>query len=92
MNGMKNTNKSARITKVSWEKWKFPRLLKMFLRSEEKYGVKYGNYIGDGDSKTVKAILDMNPYGINFQIVKSECIGHVQKRMGTRLRAVKKSP
>jgi len=24
----------------------------MFLRSEEKFGVKYGNYIGDGDSKT----------------------------------------
>jgi len=32
----------------------------MFLRSEEKFGVKYGNYIGDGDSKTYKAILDVS--------------------------------
>lgn len=62
----------------------------MFLRSDEKFGVKYGNYIGDGDSKTFKAILDVNPYG-NFQIIKSECIGHVEKRMGTRLRNVKKA-
>ncbi|XP_074111956.1 uncharacterized protein LOC141535751 [Cotesia typhae] len=58
----------------------------MFSRSEELFGVKYGNYIGDGDSKTFKGILDLNPYGDEFQVVKSECIGHVQKRMGTRLR------
>lgn len=51
----------------------------MFSRSEEKYNVKYGNYIGDGDSKTYKAILDLNPYGANFPVVKSECIGHVEK-------------
>lgn len=60
----------------------------MFSRSESKYNVKYGNYIGDGDSKTFKAILDLNPYG-DFLVVKSECIGHVEKRMGTRLRNIK---
>jgi len=63
----------------------------MFLRSEEKFGVKYGNYIGDGDSKTYKAILDVNPYGDDFPVIKSECVGHVEKRMGTRLRNVKKN-
>ncbi|CAH2100864.1 unnamed protein product [Euphydryas editha] len=62
----------------------------MFSRSEELFGVKYGNYIGDGDSKTFKGILDLNPYGDEFQVVKSECIGHVLKRMGTRLRETKK--
>jgi len=62
----------------------------MFLRSKEKDGVKYSNYIGDGHSKTFKTILDVNPYGDDFQVVKSECIGHVEKRMGTRLRNVKK--
>lgn len=31
----------------------------MFSRSEEKFNVKYGNYIGDGDSKTYKAIVDL---------------------------------
>ncbi|EZA51573.1 hypothetical protein X777_09740 [Ooceraea biroi] len=63
----------------------------MFTRSEEKFEVKYGNYIGDGDSKTYKAILDLNTYGDDFQVVKSECIGYIEKRMGTRLRNLKKT-
>jgi len=41
-------------------------ITEMFLKSEEKYGVKYGNYIGDGDLKTFKAILDVNPYSDDF--------------------------
>lgn len=43
--------------------------------------MKYGNYIGDGDSKTYEAILNLNPHGDDFPVVKSECIGHVEKRM-----------
>lgn len=53
-------------------------VLEMFLRSEEKFGVKYSNYIGDGDSKTFKAILDAAPYGEELIVKKSECIGHTQ--------------
>ncbi|XP_053995806.1 uncharacterized protein LOC128885665 [Hylaeus anthracinus] len=63
----------------------------MFLRSEEKFGVKYRNYIGDGDSKTYKGILDCNPYGDDYPVTKSECVGHVEKRMSTRLRNLKKT-
>jgi len=63
---------------------------KMFSSSEEKFGVKYSNYIGDGDSKTFKEILKLNPYGDELTVIKSECIGHVEKRMGTRLRNVRK--
>lgn len=62
----------------------------MFARSEQLYGVKYGNYIGDGDSKTFQGVLKLNPYGDELTVVKNECIGHVQKRMGTRLRSIKK--
>lgn len=62
----------------------------MFSRSEEKFEVKYTNYIGDGDSKTYKTILDLNPYGDDVPVVKSECVGHVEKKMGTRLRNAKK--
>lgn len=62
----------------------------MFSASERKYGVRYMNYIGDGDSKTFKAILDLNPYGDEHVVVKSECVNHVEKRMGTRLRNIKK--
>ena len=66
-------------------------ITEIFLKSEEKYGAKYDNYIVDGDSKTFKIILDVNPYGDDFQVVKSESIGHVEKRMDTRLRNVKKA-
>lgn len=61
----------------------------IFGRSEELHGVKYTNYIGDGDSKTYKGIVDSKPYG-DTGIKEKECIGHVQKRMGTHLRKVTK--
>lgn len=54
------------------------------------FGVKYSNYIGDGDSATFKAILDLKPYGDELTVVKSECIGHVKKRMHNHLQKVKK--
>lgn len=60
----------------------------MFGRSMEKYGVKYTRYIGDGDSKTFKGIIDFNPY--DEEVKKLECVLHVKKRMGTRLRNEKK--
>ncbi|XP_043258074.1 uncharacterized protein LOC122400607 [Colletes gigas] len=64
--------------------------VEMFFRSVEKYGVKYTRYIGDGDCKTYKAIVDACPYGEDTIVEKKECIGHVAKRMGARLRSVKK--
>lgn len=63
-------------------------IVEIFSRSMEKYNVRYANYIGDGDSKTYKGIVDADPY--KEKVVKKECIGHVQKRMGTRLRKLKK--
>lgn len=36
-------------------------MLEMFRRSKELYGVKYSNFIGDGDAKTFKAILNAEP-------------------------------
>lgn len=53
-------------------------VVEMFQRSESLYEVKYGRYIGDGDSKTFKGILNAEPYE-NFTIQKKECIDHVQK-------------
>ena len=64
-------------------------IIEMFLRSDEKFGVKYMNYIGDGDSKTFAGILKVNPYG-DCLVTKNECVGHVQKRMSTRLRNIRK--
>lgn len=64
-------------------------MLEMFRRSTSLYNIKYQYYIGDGDSKTFKGILDAKPYD-DIDVQKKECIDHVQKRMGTRLRNIKK--
>ncbi|XP_011866020.1 PREDICTED: uncharacterized protein LOC105561015 [Vollenhovia emeryi] len=63
-------------------------VVEMFSRSEATHNVRYAYYIGDGDSKTHKSIQDAKPYG-DFSVVKKECIGHVQKMLGTRLRNLK---
>ncbi|KAJ8950619.1 hypothetical protein NQ318_010818 [Aromia moschata] len=41
----------------------------VFQRSEEKHNVKYAQYIGDGDSKTSKATLDVDPYNNDPKII-----------------------
>lgn len=64
-------------------------VVEMFKRSEELHETKYAYYIGDGDSKTFKGIIDSEPYE-NLIVRKKECIDHVQKRMNTRLRNLKK--
>ncbi|XP_032688817.1 uncharacterized protein LOC116852487 [Odontomachus brunneus] len=66
-------------------------VVEIFARSETLHKVKYINYIGDGDTKTFKALLDSKPYGDELPITKKECIGHVKKRMDSRLRAAKKN-
>jgi len=38
----------------------------MFQRSEEKYGVKYKYYVGDGDSKTYTGVVQSQSYGEDF--------------------------
>ncbi|GFU15425.1 uncharacterized protein TNCV_2700241 [Trichonephila clavipes] len=62
---------------------------KIFFRSEQKHGLKYQRYIGDGDSKTFSSIAEKKPYGDSVPIEKIECVDHVQKRMGSRLRKLK---
>ncbi|GFY12259.1 uncharacterized protein TNCV_283621 [Trichonephila clavipes] len=64
-------------------------MLRIFNRSEKLHNLKYSNYIGDGDTKTFNALSENKPYGDDHLILKIECVGHVQKRMGTRLRKLK---
>lgn len=66
-------------------------VIEMFKRSVEKHDVKIGNYVGDGDSKTYGNLIKAKPYGDDLIVAKKECVGHVQKRMGTRLRDLVKS-
>ncbi|GFT91110.1 uncharacterized protein TNCV_2009091 [Trichonephila clavipes] len=62
--------------------------LRIFNRSEVLHNLRYTQYLGDGDSKAYKAGLESKPYK-DVNIEKLECVGHVEKRMGTRLRALK---
>ena len=59
--------------------------VKMFNRSEEKNDLQYTLYIGDGDTASFKKVKDSDPYP-GKEIKKGECVGHLQKRVGTRLR------
>lgn len=63
----------------------------IFERSVPRYNVRYKYYLGDGDSKGFKTIEELKPYGNEFVVEKLECIGHVQKRMGARLRRLKQT-
>ena len=61
---------------------------RIFNRSIEKRGLRYTKFLGDGDSKSYDTIKSIYP-GITTE--KLECVGHVQKRVGTRLRNLKKT-
>ncbi|GFU74630.1 uncharacterized protein TNCV_4629011, partial [Trichonephila clavipes] len=58
----------------------------IFERSEDHRMLRYTDYYGDGDSKAFDAVKDI--YGKD-SVTKLECIGHIQKRVGTRLRKLK---
>ncbi|GFU70635.1 CCHC-type domain-containing protein [Trichonephila clavipes] len=60
---------------------------RIFERSNVR-NVQYNEYYGGGDSKGYESVK--NFYGINT-VTKLECIGHVQKRVGGRLRQLKKT-
>ena len=63
----------------------------MYERSVDKTGLRYTNFIGDGDSSTFLTVSQAKPYGEDVTITKKECVGHVQKRLGSRLRKLKVS-
>ena len=64
--------------------------VELWSRSMSLYNLQYTTLIGDGDSKAYSAVVDSKPYG-DITITKSDCIGHVQKRLGTALRKLKKT-
>ena len=71
-------------------KMEIDAILEVFQASVKKHSVKYVQYIGDGDSKTFKGIMDSKPYGDEILVRKKEFVRHLEKRMGTRLRKLKK--
>lgn len=66
-------------------------MVRIFQRSEFLHNAKYVGYIGDGDAKTFQAITESKAYDPETVVEKIECVGHIQKRMGTRLRKLKQN-
>ena len=62
-------------------------VVRVFERSLQKHQAHYTEYLRDGDSKSYVAVKDT--YDPNT-VQKMECVGHVQKRVGKRLRELKK--
>ena len=52
-------------------------ILKGFLHSEEQRGLRYTEFIGDGDSSVFPALISSVPYG--HYIKKVECANHAVK-------------
>jgi len=67
----------------------FP-FVECFCRSLDQYNLRYTKYIGDGDTKSYQKVVAADPYS-GVQIDKLECIGHVQKRVDSRLRKLKQT-
>ena len=56
----------------------------MFITSVKTNKLQYTGYIEDGDLKSYNDIYQADPYE-GAVVNKLECIGHIQKRDGTRL-------
>ena len=63
-------------------------MLAIFQRSVELHNTRYVEFLGDGDSKAHNLLIQENVYG-DVEISKLECVRHVQKCLGSRLRSIK---
>ena len=63
----------------------------IWLCSVKDLKLKYSTFIGDGDAATFACLTELKPYGEDVEIINHECVGHIQKRMGTALQKLKKS-
>ena len=61
----------------------------MFKCSIDRHNFRYITFYGDGDSKSYTKVKDTYAKD-GFPITKKECIRHVQKRVGTAMRKLKK--
>ena len=59
--------------------------IQIFQRSQAERSLRYTEFLGDGDSASFLQVKATKPYGDDL-ITKNECIGQVQKRVGSRLR------
>ena len=60
----------------------------IFLRSIDSIGLKYCTFVGDGDTGRYGTVREKckQVYGDEYPVTKEECVGHIQKRLGSALR------
>ena len=61
----------------------------LWSRSVDDLKLRYTTFVGD--SSSFGRVDRIQPYGPDHPIVKEDCVGHVQKRMGTGLRELLKT-
>ena len=62
--------------------------VEMFLLSIDKNGLRYTTFVGDGDSNCYASVCEAlrnAPTCYSYEVKKEECVGHIQKRIGTAL-------
>ena len=64
---------------------------RLWARSVETFGLRYTTMLSDGDCKSHQALVEESVYGKDVLIIKTDCVNHVSKRLGTALRSLKKS-
>ena len=59
--------------------------IEIFQRSIDTRKLIYSTYVGDGDSGSFSVVKNacLEKYGELYMITKEECVGHIQKRMGS---------
>ena len=65
-------------------------LLAIIQRSIEKHNARYVEFLGDGDSKAHKNLVEKEIYGA-VPVEKLDCVGHVQRRLGSGLHSLQKT-
>ena len=53
-------------------------LVKIFKCSLD-YKLRYKHFVSDGDNSTLASLMKEKPYGEDCEMVKEDCIGHIQK-------------
>ena len=66
--------------------------LVLWKRSIEHLNLRYVNMVSDGDSKAISSVQKAKPYGDDCPVMKYECVGHVQKRVGAAMIKLKRNP
>ncbi len=65
-------------------------VLRIWNRSVETRHLRYTQMISDGDCKSFATLNEHKPYG-NVEVVKHECVGHVQKRVMPKVKLARTS-